>query len=174
MAFIKANNQFDIGTKVRLSRNIESMSGTLLKGTIVTITGKTPHGYNIEDAEGHRMYECGWDIGTKIAHDGTPSEYLAYITAYLLVTFENGMVATAHVNCDMADPAGTQAFLDEFYQTAWQMYDKPNMTVKDVKYIDKETYDKIAKMEGPDKILHSETWKDDKIMIRTSEQKFPT
>lgn len=25
MAFIKANNQFDIGTKVRLSRNIESM-----------------------------------------------------------------------------------------------------------------------------------------------------
>ena len=30
MAFIKANNQFDIGTKIRLSRNIESMSGTLL------------------------------------------------------------------------------------------------------------------------------------------------
>lgn len=164
MAFIKANNQFDIGTKIRLSRNIESMSGTLLKDTIVTITGKTPHGYNIEDSEGHRMYECGWNIGTKIPHD-TPSEYLAYTTAYLLVTFENGMVATAHVNCDMADPAGTQAFLDEFYQTAWQMYDKTNMTVKDVKYIDKETYDKIAKMEGPDKILYAESWKDDKIII---------
>lgn len=35
MAFIKANNQFNIGTKVRLFRNIESMSGTLLEGTIV-------------------------------------------------------------------------------------------------------------------------------------------
>lgn len=164
MAFIKANNQFDIGTKIRLSRNIESMSGTLLKGTLVTITGKTPRGYNIEDSEGHRMYECGWDIGTKITHD-TPPKYLAYITAYLLVTFENGMIATTHVNCDMTDPAGTQVFLDEFYQTAWQMYDKPDMPVKTVKFIDKETYDNIAKIAGPDKILYVESWKDSKIII---------
>lgn len=164
MAFIKANNQFNIGTKVRLFRNIESMSGTLLEGTIVTITGKTSHGYNIEDSEGHHIYECGWNIGTKIPHD-TPSEYLAYITAYLLITLENGMIATTHVNCDMTDPAGTQAFLDEFYQTAWQMSNKPDMPVKTVKFINKETYDKIAKMTEPDKIRYAESWKDDKIIV---------
>lgn len=65
----------------------------------------------------------------------------------------------------MTDPAGTQAFLDEFYQTAWQMYDKPDMPVKTVKFIDKETYDKIAKIAGPDKILYAESWKDGKITI---------
>lgn len=60
------NRNFNIGDKVRLTEDCENFSGTLVKGTIVTITDIdkiTPsRGYSVIDSEGHKVTEIGWCV----------------------------------------------------------------------------------------------------------------
>lgn len=61
MSFVPARG-LQKGDKVILKKDHKSMSGTFEAGTEVTITGQGCYGYNIEDNEGHRMIDCGWDL----------------------------------------------------------------------------------------------------------------
>ena len=63
MAFIKKNNSHQIGDFVVTTKQHESMEGIFLKGSTVIITDIDPiRGYSIEDEDGNRMVEIGWEI----------------------------------------------------------------------------------------------------------------
>ena len=60
--FVK-NSQLEIGDWVVTTRNHECMLGTMLKGSVVKIIDIDPiRGYGIEDEEGNRVIEIGWEI----------------------------------------------------------------------------------------------------------------
>lgn len=62
MAFIK-NNTNEIGKWVITTKKHSSFVGTFSVGSRVKIIGIDPiRGYSIEDDEGNRMYEIGWEI----------------------------------------------------------------------------------------------------------------
>lgn len=62
MAYIP-NNSPKEGEWIRLKHEHKSLLGTFEAGTLVKITGTSGYrGYNIEDAFGNCMYECGWDL----------------------------------------------------------------------------------------------------------------
>lgn len=55
------------GDKVKLTKDIKVMAGTMKAGTIVTVIGCTQmRGYDFEDDEGHRVIECGFKGFEKI------------------------------------------------------------------------------------------------------------
>lgn len=58
-------NSLQVGDKVKLTREVETISGKFSEGTIVTITHKSQKGYDFEDAEGNIACEVGFDIGVK-------------------------------------------------------------------------------------------------------------
>ena len=61
MAFIKKTKP-QIGDWILTTKDHESCSGIMKKGTPVQIIGKNQRGYNIEDKFGNKMYEIGWEI----------------------------------------------------------------------------------------------------------------
>ena len=56
--FIPHNSK--IGTQVQLLEDVSTCSGTFTKGHILTITGETERGYDLEDADGNRILEAGF------------------------------------------------------------------------------------------------------------------
>ena len=61
MAYIK-NNTHEIGDWVVTTRVHESMSGKFTMGSKVKITDIGERGYSIEDENGNRVVEIGWEI----------------------------------------------------------------------------------------------------------------
>ena len=61
MAYIK-NNTHEIGNWVYTTRVHESMVGKFTKGSRVKITDIGERGYTIEDEDGNRICEIGWEI----------------------------------------------------------------------------------------------------------------
>ncbi len=62
MTWIPAKNGLHIGDKIRLTKDITTMAGTMTKGTIVTCIGESGYrGYDFQDNEGNRILECGFD-----------------------------------------------------------------------------------------------------------------
>ena len=63
--WIPNNTRLVIGQKVRLTRDIEVMRGTMKTGTIVTVVDiddiHPSRGYAFEDKEGNKVIECGWE-----------------------------------------------------------------------------------------------------------------
>ena len=51
-----------LGRTIKLKKELRSCAGTFEKGSIVTVMGCGERGYEIEDAEGNRMIEVGFDI----------------------------------------------------------------------------------------------------------------
>jgi hypothetical protein len=64
MAYIK--HGLEVGDTVILEREVSCMAGTFTKGSKVKIVGSSYRGYNIEDEEGNRIIEVGYDIGRKL------------------------------------------------------------------------------------------------------------
>lgn len=62
MAFVAKSSIIPDGTRVVLKNDHESLTGILMAGTEVTVTGHDIYGYNIIDDEGHKMIDCGWDL----------------------------------------------------------------------------------------------------------------
>ena len=75
--WISAKNGFQVGDRVELTQNISAMSGTMLKGTIVTITDVSNRGYDIKDDEGHQLIECGFDGFKAVSQDRIDEDKLA-------------------------------------------------------------------------------------------------
>lgn len=61
MAYIK-NNTYKIGDWVPTTRVHESMAGKFTKGSLVKIADIGERGYSIEDENGNRVVEIGWEI----------------------------------------------------------------------------------------------------------------
>ena len=60
MGFIKYDNGFKIGDKVRTTRKFESCAGYFELNSIVTIVGISERGYDIADEDGNKITECGF------------------------------------------------------------------------------------------------------------------
>lgn len=60
MAYVKTCNGFEKGQKVKTLRKFESCAGYFEVGSIVTIIGVGPRGYDIEDDNGNKIVECGF------------------------------------------------------------------------------------------------------------------
>lgn len=56
------NNTYEIGDWVLTTRVHESMAGKFTRGSLVKITDIGERGYSIEDEEGNRVVEIGWEI----------------------------------------------------------------------------------------------------------------
>ena len=52
----------EIVGEIILKHSHTSCAGTFTRGTKVRIIGIGERGYDIADNEGHKMYECGWDL----------------------------------------------------------------------------------------------------------------
>jgi hypothetical protein len=65
MTFIKDKT---IGDEIILKKSLGNCCETFKKGTRVKITGKSNKGYDIEDDQGNRIIECGFDIGELVNH----------------------------------------------------------------------------------------------------------
>lgn len=61
MSLIPSNNT-KIGDEIILKHSHSSCAGTFTRGTKVRIIDIGERGYDIADDEGHKMYECGWDL----------------------------------------------------------------------------------------------------------------
>ena len=60
MAFVK-NWLPSVGEKVKTTRRISAGGGYFEKGSVVTITAIGDRGYDVEDEDGNRIIECGWE-----------------------------------------------------------------------------------------------------------------
>ncbi len=61
--FIKTTNGFNIGDWTKTTMEHESLSGIFTKGSKVKITDIDPiRGYSIEDEDGNKMIEIGWNV----------------------------------------------------------------------------------------------------------------
>lgn len=58
--FIK-NCSPKVGEKVITTKNLSNFAGYMKKGSEVTVIGIGERGYSIEDDEGNKILECGWD-----------------------------------------------------------------------------------------------------------------
>lgn len=61
MAYVKHKNEFNIGDWATTKRDIDSFVGYFEKGTRVKVVGKSDRGYDLEDEEGNRITETGFD-----------------------------------------------------------------------------------------------------------------
>ena len=61
MAYIKINQCFEIGSDVVTTRELSSFVGCFEKGTKVTIIGISERGYDLQDDNGNRILECGFN-----------------------------------------------------------------------------------------------------------------
>lgn len=59
--FVK-NKSKEVGDWVITTRNHKSLAGTMIVGTKVKIIGVGERGYDIEDEEGNKVIECGWEL----------------------------------------------------------------------------------------------------------------
>ena len=66
MAYVKTCNGFEKGQKVKTTRKFESCTGYFEVGSIVTIIGVGPRGYDIQDDNGNKILECGFSDFEKI------------------------------------------------------------------------------------------------------------
>lgn len=63
MAYIKNNNQYEIGRWTITKKEHSALNGTFTKGSRVKIVDIDPvRGYAIEDEYGNRVSEIGWEI----------------------------------------------------------------------------------------------------------------
>lgn len=61
--FIKSNKGREIGDWVTTTKVHESMAGKFTRGSKVQIIDIDPvRGYAIQDEDGNKMYEIGWEI----------------------------------------------------------------------------------------------------------------
>ena len=61
--FIKSNKGREIGDWVKTTKVYESFAGKFTKGSKVQIIDIDPvRGYAIQDEDGNKMYEIGWEI----------------------------------------------------------------------------------------------------------------
>ena len=65
MAFIKTR-RIEVGDWIVLTKNIYVYGGVFETGSKVKITNEGERGYDIEDADGNRANEVGFEIGTLI------------------------------------------------------------------------------------------------------------
>jgi len=66
MAFVKYSNMFKVGDIVRTTEVHDNFAGYFEVGSIVTITGVSPRGYDITDEDGNKVLECGFDGFEKV------------------------------------------------------------------------------------------------------------
>jgi len=66
MGYIVTKNGFNVGDKIKLTKELKSIKGTFTEGSEVYIIGVGNRGYDIKDAEGNQMFECGWCIGVEV------------------------------------------------------------------------------------------------------------
>lgn len=59
MAFV-TDKIYKVGDKAVLTKDHSNFMGTMKAGTEVTIIGEGYRGYDIEDAEGNKITECGY------------------------------------------------------------------------------------------------------------------
>lgn len=58
----KSNRELEgtkIGTRVRLTRDVDVLSGRFEQGTIMTVTGHGDRGLDLVDDQGNRLIETG-------------------------------------------------------------------------------------------------------------------
>ena len=66
MAYVKNKNGFEIGDWVTTTKKVDSCAGYFEKGTKVKVIGISYRGYDLEDENGNRIIETGYDsIGWK-------------------------------------------------------------------------------------------------------------
>ena len=73
--------KYNIGDKVILNRDLISSQYMFEKGTKVTIIGCGEEGYNVQDADGCYITECGWDLG-----DVVPNELIIKRKRFVVMT----------------------------------------------------------------------------------------
>ena len=61
IAEIGRNYSFKVGDVVRTRRIVDCFSGYFEKGTVVTVIGVSKRGYDLQDADGNRIIETGFD-----------------------------------------------------------------------------------------------------------------
>lgn len=60
-------SSISIGDTIILNNDYSSCAGTFTKGSVVKVIDCVPmRGYGVEDEYGNKMYEMGFDIGTKV------------------------------------------------------------------------------------------------------------
>lgn len=52
-------NSIRVGDRVRLTQNVEVLSGIFTKGHELVVTGVSYRGYDMIDDEGNKLLECG-------------------------------------------------------------------------------------------------------------------
>lgn len=60
--YVTAGNNYNVGDWTTTRHSHSSLSGKFTVGNRVKITGIGDRGYDIEDEDGHRMCEIGWQI----------------------------------------------------------------------------------------------------------------
>ena len=65
MAYVKNNNNIEVGKWVTTSRQVSSCAGYFEKGTRVKVIGVSERGYDLIDEHGNRVIETGWDSVVK-------------------------------------------------------------------------------------------------------------
>jgi hypothetical protein len=55
------NNSIEIGSNVKTTKVVSSMSGKFLMGSEVKVVGIGERGYDLQDSEGNKIIECGFD-----------------------------------------------------------------------------------------------------------------
>lgn len=58
---LKKNWSPKIGEKVITTEKLSNLSGTLPKGSTVTVIGVDQRGYDLQDEDGNKILECGWN-----------------------------------------------------------------------------------------------------------------
>ena len=66
MAYVKHNNDFEVGNWVITSRVVDSCAGYFEKGTKVKIVGISKRGYDLMDEYGNKIIETGFDSVYKV------------------------------------------------------------------------------------------------------------
>lgn len=61
MAFVKDENSFKVGDWAVTARQVDSFKGYFEKGTRVKVIGKSCRGYDLEDEDGNKILETGYD-----------------------------------------------------------------------------------------------------------------
>lgn len=61
MAYVKYKNEYEVGDWAYTKRKIDTFGGYFEKGTEVKVIGVSERGYDLEDKDGNRIIETGFD-----------------------------------------------------------------------------------------------------------------
>ena len=65
---------FEVGDRAIITRDVNSMTCYIKKGTVVTITDISARGYDLVDDSGNEIIECGWNCLERIKEEAYDRE----------------------------------------------------------------------------------------------------